>query len=183
MMRRFRLGDRNAIAMSVVASVLSLIVGVPLIFVGCQTRPIAGLTTMVEPMKMTTMSTGSTPTFVSNLTVCLDTCRCDESKYEPICADGVEYLTPCHAGCRSVEYESLNDSASVKILSFSRCSCLPNASITAQPRACSHQCEHKLWTGIGISCVVLFIICVVQSPIYIGMFLSSIGMGLLSIFS
>lgn len=30
---------------------------------------------------------------------CNSGCGCDMSVYDPICIDGVEYFTPCHAGC------------------------------------------------------------------------------------
>ena len=26
-------------------------------------------------------------------------CGCSKSLYDPVCADGIQYFTPCHAGC------------------------------------------------------------------------------------
>ena len=174
-MKRFQLSDKKAVGLSVVASVLSLIVGIPLIFVGCETRPIAGLTalisdsTSVGASPLFNSSSASSAPFIPLPLSCSAGCGCEEGKYEPVCASGMEYLTPCHAGCRGVEFnETRSGAGDLKILSFSNCSCLRNESELAMPRPCAHQCEKKLWTGIGISCAVLFIICVIQSPVYIG---------------
>jgi len=30
---------------------------------------------------------------------CNSECRCSTSTYEPVCADGIQYFSPCHAGC------------------------------------------------------------------------------------
>lgn len=182
-MRRFQLGDRKAVGLALVASVLSLVVGIPLIFVGCDTRPIAGLTTMLGSTMTGLGSTSSSSFLNSSVDIppsnCFSDCGCANRKYEPICADGIEYLSPCHAGCHHVEVNVTLDGAaaaearaaaatkSIKIVSYSGCSCLANETVKAMPRACAHQCERKLWTGIGISCAVLFIICIIQSPVYI----------------
>ena len=182
-MRRFQLGDKKAIALSFVASILSLVVGIPLIFVGCDTRPIAGLTTMLESTTGSGFASTSSSVDVLPPANCFSDCGCADRKYEPICADGIEYLSPCHAGCRRVEINvtsgataaftpsaatTTSAAESIEILSYSNCSCLANERVKAMPRACAHQCERKLWTGIGISCAVLFIICIIQSPVYIG---------------
>jgi len=181
-MRRFQLTDRKAVGLSVVASILSLVVGIPLIFVGCDTRPIAGLTadfggpvsvsrsTVVQISQESGLrsSTNASASVIAVLppATCYSGCGCAKRAYAPICADGMEYLSPCHAGCRHAEFNR-SDDGDVRVVSFSRCACLPDENAEAMPRGCSHQCERKLWTGIGISCAVLFIICIIQSPIYI----------------
>ena len=39
---------------------------------------------------------------------CNTNCGCDRSVYDPICMDGMEYFTACHAGCSG----SINNTSS-----------------------------------------------------------------------
>ena len=39
-----------------------------------------------------------------NLTeTCNTECSCTTEIYEPVCDDDINYFSPCHAGCKSVE--------------------------------------------------------------------------------
>ena len=95
LMRRWNLSVGKATAMSIVFSLLTLLIGVPLMFMGCDTRPISGV---------------NTPVFD---TACARNCGCDDgggvtSAYIPVCdvVAGVEYVSPCNAGCTGVIYDN-----------------------------------------------------------------------------
>ena len=37
---------------------------------------------------------------------CNTDCGCSMSLYDPVCADGIQYFTPCHAGCSQPAVEN-----------------------------------------------------------------------------
>ena len=44
-------------------------------------------------------SQGSDRSSVNLTAECNTDCGCSMSLYDPVCADGIQYFTPCHAGC------------------------------------------------------------------------------------
>lgn len=57
--------------------------------------------------------------FSNDLLQCSSSCHCSEEAFNPVCgSDGVEFRSPCHAGCQSVETD--NFSKVVVRLSYSR---------------------------------------------------------------
>lgn len=57
--------------------------------------------------------------FSSDGLSCIAGCRCPQEAFNPVCgSDGVEFRSPCHAGCSSMETDT-NNKATVRIvLSF-----------------------------------------------------------------
>ncbi|XP_067950254.1 solute carrier organic anion transporter family member 4C1-like [Watersipora subatra] len=49
---------------------------------------------------------------------CNDACECTTTLYDPVCADDVQYFSPCHAGCSQESYENRDG---VKV--FHNCTC------------------------------------------------------------
>jgi len=41
--------------------------------------------------------------------MCNSECGCSTSTYEPVCADGIQYFSPCHAGCSLQPVETGDD--------------------------------------------------------------------------
>lgn len=76
-----------------------------LMFIGCPMDDFAGL------------EIGRTPSFKP---VCETSCKCDESKFSPICGnDGRTYFSACHAGCQNYTKDQEEN-----INSFTDCICM-----------------------------------------------------------
>jgi len=47
---------------------------------------------------------------------CNSECGCSTSTYEPVCADGIQYFSPCHAGCSMEPVETGDDMVMISLL-------------------------------------------------------------------
>lgn len=164
-MRRWNLSLTKATLMSVVFSLLTLVVGVPLIFMGCDTRPISGVNVPVDA------STES----------CVDNCGCASNLYVPVChvESGVEYRSPCSAGCTGVAFANATNGDQKKLVKYDDCRCvLRNYSLSysstfsssstpsVNPGRCPSLCGEVFWAAVALNCALLFICSLVQSPLY-----------------
>jgi len=83
-------------------------------------------------------------------------CNCDLNSYNPVCgADGVEYVTPCQAGCSS--YQNGNKT-------FSNCACLHESHTTAKSGLCNHSVGFSL-RFVVLVLVFCFIFCVFMGKV------------------
>ncbi|NXQ21796.1 SO2B1 protein, partial [Peucedramus taeniatus] len=90
-LKRFQMSLRQCSALCVLGMLLCLITAFPLLFLGCPTQKVAGVTHWD--------SSG----FGHPAPACSARCRCPESGFNPVCgSDGVEHTSPCSAGCSSV---------------------------------------------------------------------------------
>uniref|UniRef100_A0A8C3YMM3 Solute carrier organic anion transporter family member n=1 Tax=Catagonus wagneri TaxID=51154 RepID=A0A8C3YMM3_9CETA len=109
----------------------------------CENKSVAGITLTYD---------GNNP-LASHINVplsyCNSDCNCDESQWEPVCADnGITYLSPCLAGCKS-------SSGSEKSMVFHNCSCVElndfqnrNNSVKLGECPRNDQCRRKFYIYI-----------------------------------
>ncbi|KAM4041482.1 solute carrier organic anion transporter family member 2A1 [Anomaloglossus baeobatrachus] len=120
----------------------SVLLCVPLFFMGCSTQKLGSVS-------------GST-----NMT-CLQQCACQEHAFHPVCgSDGVEYMSPCQAGC-----STFNTYSSV----YTNCSCVSdgsNAGGTAQSGSCPMSCAHLLLPVMFLISFAGLIACLSHNPLY-----------------
>ncbi|KAM5262765.1 solute carrier organic anion transporter family member 1B3-like [Ctenodactylus gundi] len=113
----------------------------------CERKSIAGLTLTYDGTNPVTSHTDMP------LPYCNSDCSCDEHQWEPVCGDnGITYLSPCLAGCRSTQN---NTQPTV----FHNCSCLGASSFQSTnysahlgecPRDKSCKNKHYLYIFVQI---------------------------------
>ncbi|XP_010002863.1 PREDICTED: solute carrier organic anion transporter family member 2B1 [Chaetura pelagica] len=103
-MKRFQMSLRQCSAMCVLGMFLCLLLAFPLLFLGCPTQKVAGIT-YTQSSELGHQAWG-----------CNLQCNCPEKAYNPICgSDAIEYISPCSAGCRAVNINVDNNSVLVKL--------------------------------------------------------------------
>lgn len=140
-MKKFCFSAKTIPRFAVIVLFTSIMLCVPLFFMGCPTQRLGSFT-------------GSTDM------TCIQGCACPEHAFHPVCgSDGVEYLSPCHAGC-----SAFNSSSSV----YTNCSCISNTSIggTAQSGSCPAICAHLLLPVIFLISFAGLIACLSHNPLY-----------------
>lgn len=60
---------------------------------------------------------------------CNEICGCSTDLYEPVCANGITYFSPCYAGCQA----RINDTA------YTNCTCIYDATAVASTDSCSKE--------------------------------------------
>ncbi|KAM4771967.1 solute carrier organic anion transporter family member 2A1 [Rhinophrynus dorsalis] len=133
---------------ALVVLLISVLLCLPLFFMGCSTQALGGMNDKNEVRPLP----------------CNQQCACPESVFQPICgANGVEYLSPCHAGC-----SSYNASSSGKISTYLNCSCIRTAASdgTAQTGSCLTNCAHLLLPVMFLISVAGLIACFSHNPLY-----------------
>ncbi|XP_063771617.1 solute carrier organic anion transporter family member 2A1 isoform X2 [Pseudophryne corroboree] len=119
----------------------SVMLCVPLFFMGCSTQKLG------------------IPSDSMNMT-CNQRCSCPQYAFHPVCgSDGVEYLSPCHAGC-----SSYNTSSSI----YDGCLCISKGSPggTAKSGSCPVSCDYLLLPVIFLISFAGFIACLSHNPTY-----------------
>uniref|UniRef100_UPI00398EBCE7 solute carrier organic anion transporter family member 2B1-like n=1 Tax=Pristiophorus japonicus TaxID=55135 RepID=UPI00398EBCE7 len=90
MVKKFKISDKNSACFCCVVVFISIIMSVPTLFLGCSTQRIAGIND--NPTNRNTTS--------GLVSSCNMNCQCPATAFNPVCgADGVEYVSPCFAGC------------------------------------------------------------------------------------
>ncbi|NXH48675.1 SO2B1 protein, partial [Dicaeum eximium] len=138
-LKRFQMSLRQCSALCVLGMLLCLLTAFPLLFLGCPTQKVAGVTYWD--------SSG----FGHHGLACTAQCHCPDRGFNPICgADGVEYTSPCSAGCSTVHL--LPDSS---ILNYTGCGCIagPGPAGAARPGPCGTGCSHLLVPFVVLSCL------------------------------
>ncbi|CAB1325894.1 unnamed protein product, partial [Coregonus sp. 'balchen'] len=100
-MKRLRPPVRTLLWLRLVPLSLSILLCVPLFFMGCSTQRVAGVNT----------GYGDTQDQWTNrsLSLCNSNCSCLNNVFNPVCGeDNTEYISPCHAGCTNVTIDPLN---------------------------------------------------------------------------
>ncbi|NXC39814.1 SO2B1 protein, partial [Penelope pileata] len=137
-MKRFQMSLRQCSAMCVLGMLLCLVLAFPLVFLGCPTQKVAGVTY------------SQSSEFGLYASECSLHCNCPEKAYNPICgSDGIEYISPCYAGCRVV---NINNNS---VLNYTQCSCISENGLlgSAKPGTCGTGCFHLLLPFVVLSCL------------------------------
>ncbi|XP_063006333.1 solute carrier organic anion transporter family member 2B1 [Melospiza melodia melodia] len=135
-LKRFQMSLRQCSALCVLGMLLCLLTAFPLLFLGCPTQKVAGVTHWD--------SSGSG----HHAMACNARCRCPERGFNPVCGpDGVEYASPCSAGCSGL---ALRPDGSV--LNYTGCSCV-GAAGAARPGPCGTGCSHLFVPFVVLSCL------------------------------
>ncbi|KAM6907632.1 solute carrier organic anion transporter family member 2B1 [Xenentodon cancila] len=144
LMRRFRLSVYSASKLCTTAILLCMFSALPLLFIGCSTQKVAG----IFPLSSDPLS-------------CSSDCRCPLEAFNPVCGtDGVEFRSPCHAGCLSMETDSNN-----KVTNYTNCRCIGSHGF-ARPGTCGSGCAHLLLPFMVLLGLTSFIASFSQTPSY-----------------
>ncbi|XP_068122680.1 solute carrier organic anion transporter family member 2B1 [Hyperolius riggenbachi] len=152
-MKRYRLSLRQCGAVCVFGLLCCVLVAVPLLFLGCSTQQFA------SPYADPHMSVG----LWHNVSQCSSKCGCSSTAFNPICgSDGVEYISPCYAGCETVNFNPQGN----KVMNYTRCLCIsPEGSGgTATPGTCGTGCYHLFMPFMFLSCLAGIIASTSQTP-------------------
>ncbi|NXD45356.1 SO2B1 protein, partial [Copsychus sechellarum] len=142
-LKRFQMSLRQCSALCVLGMLLCLLTAFPLLFLGCPTQRVAGVTYWDRYHSSAGLGTGALE--------CSAQCRCPEAGFNPVCgSDGVEYTSPCSAGCSSV-----HSHADGSILNYTGCSCItgPGPAGFARPGTCGTGCSHLFVPFVVLSCL------------------------------
>ncbi|XP_076025311.1 solute carrier organic anion transporter family member 2B1 [Genypterus blacodes] len=143
LMRRMNLSVGGASRLCSVAVVLCVVTALPLLLIGCSTQTVAGI---FPPS--------------TDPALCSIGCQCSPEAFNPVCgSDGVEFRSPCHAGCVSMETDN-----SHKVLNYTQCVCVGGGS--ASPRTCGSSCSHMLLPFMLLLGLTSFMASFSQTPSY-----------------
>ncbi|KAF1378153.1 hypothetical protein PFLUV_G00187410 [Perca fluviatilis] len=145
LMRRLNISVSGASKLCTGAILLCLFSSTPLLFMGCSTQNVAG----VFPHS-------------SSALACSAACGCPQEAFNPVCgSDGVEFRSPCHAGCIAMETDTNN-----KTKNYIGCACVSGLD-SASPGTCGSGCSNLLVPFVSLLGVTSFIASFSQTPSYI----------------
>ncbi|XP_040439734.1 solute carrier organic anion transporter family member 2B1 isoform X1 [Falco naumanni] len=138
-LKRFQMSLRQCSAICVLGMFLCLLMAFPLLFLGCPTQKVSGIT-------YSESSEVGHHTLECNLQ-----CNCPEKAYNPICgSNAIEYISPCSAGCRVINIDADNS-----VLNYTNCSCISKNGLVgfAKPGTCGTDCFHLFLPFVVLSCL------------------------------
>lgn len=135
-LRKLGLTVRSSAAMCMVAVFVSIMFAIPLLFIGCPTHNVSGINYNVSSQQ------------------CSNACSCSDEAFNPVCgSDGVEFLSPCHAGCKTVIPDK------EKGLNYMNCECVASTGSpgSAFPGPCGNKCSNRLIPFMILSSITCFV--------------------------
>ncbi|XP_063078213.1 solute carrier organic anion transporter family member 2A1-like [Engraulis encrasicolus] len=132
-MKRARPSARAIPWASMAALCVSILLSVPLFFMGCPLQDVSGI-------NMHPWTEGSSADCTAN-------CSCLDTAFNPVCGENhLEYISPCHAGCTNY---SLHTGKPVRIQAYTQCRCVVGQSGLGQalPGSCGNRCHLPLGTA------------------------------------
>lgn len=144
LMRRFNISVRGASKLCTAVILICVFSATPLLLIGCSTQKVAE----VYPHRTSALS-------------CRAGCHCPEEAFNPVCgSDGVEFRSPCHAGCNGIETDSNN-----KTTNYTQCRCVGGLG-SASPGTCGSGCSHLLLPFVALLGLTSFVASFSQTPSY-----------------
>ncbi|XP_026201517.1 solute carrier organic anion transporter family member 2A1 [Anabas testudineus] len=146
-MKRAGLSLKTIPRFSVVMLTTSTLILIPLFFMGCPTQKVSDVNhkQLQRP-------------------VCYANCSCPVTAFNPVCgSDGIEYISPCHAGCTNFTKDPNNTH---RVQLYTNCRCIPGSQSHARPTPCSNSCPHLLLPVILIIALASMIACFTHNPMY-----------------
>uniref|UniRef100_A0AAY4ERA0 Solute carrier organic anion transporter family member n=1 Tax=Denticeps clupeoides TaxID=299321 RepID=A0AAY4ERA0_9TELE len=133
---------------SILMLLTSILLCIPLFFMGCPTQRVSG----IYPQSKTNKP----------LLVCMSNCTCSSSAFNPVCgSDDVEHVSPCHAGCTNFTKDPQNP---FRVLAYTNCSCIGSG--IARPGSCANSCPHFLLPVMCLISLAGLVASLTHNPIY-----------------
>ncbi|KAI6063141.1 Solute carrier organic anion transporter family member [Aix galericulata] len=151
-MKRFAFSLRAIPRFSVVVLVFSILICLPIFFMGCSTVHIDG----IYPSR----TSSSQPQVKAP-----SGCHCSEHIFHPVCGENnVEYISPCFAGCTN----SSTNSSAPKQVTYRNCSQISvgNGFSSAKTGSCPLSCSHMLLPAIFLISFAALVACLSHNPLY-----------------
>ncbi|KAA0720299.1 Solute carrier organic anion transporter family member 2B1 [Triplophysa tibetana] len=142
-LRRLSLSVRSSALMSTTVVLISIFVAIPLLFLGCPTQRIFDKDFGLQPDQCTL-------------------CSCSTDVFNPVCSsDGVEFRSPCHAGCRNEIKSETNE-----IKNYTDCACVASGKTLgyATPGPCGNGCANRLIPFMILSSLTCFVASLSHTP-------------------
>ncbi|XP_069327099.1 solute carrier organic anion transporter family member 2B1 [Eulemur rufifrons] len=147
------LGPMRCSILCLLGALFSLLLSLPLFFVGCSTHQIAGI--LHQPG--TQPGPGLFP-------ACMEPCSCPSDDFNPVCdpSTRVEYITPCHAGCASRVVQETLDKSQVF---YTNCSCVVGGG-PVPAGSCDSACSHLVLPFMFLVGLSATVGCVTHTPTF-----------------
>ncbi|KAG9341582.1 hypothetical protein JZ751_019095 [Albula glossodonta] len=145
-MKRIGLSMRAIPRFSVAMLLISIMLCVPLFFMGCSTQRVAGVNIVYSHQDG-----------LRTVPMCTKNCSCPKTDFNPVCgSDGIEYVSPCQAGC--TDFSTYDNS--------SRIQRTQNDAVLARPGSCPNSCPHLLLPVMVLISLAGFVASLSHNPVY-----------------